>query len=78
MATTNIILAARIDKETVKDFDALAKSAGLDRSSYLKIWVSVIRRLKREHALSAVSSIPPEMLKGFPGRPSDEAAGKVT
>ncbi len=78
MSTTNPILATRIEPETLKEFDALAKCAGLERSSYLRLWVGTIRRLKREHALSAITSIPPEMLKGFPGRPTDEAAGKVT
>lgn len=78
MATANPILAARIERDTLKDFDALAKAAGLDRSSYLKLWIGMIRRLKREHAVSALSSIPAEMLKSFPGRPTDEASGKVT
>jgi len=78
MATTKVILSTRIDREAIKEFDTLAKTAGLDRSGYLQLWISTIRRLKREYAVTAVSSIPTEMLKGFPGRPTDEAAGKVT
>lgn len=72
------IIAGRVDLDAIKEFDALAKCAGLDRSGYLQLWIATIRRIKREHAVSAVSSIPSDMLKGYPGRPTDEAAGKVT
>lgn len=69
-----VTIAVRLHTEAVKDFDKLAKIAGLDRSGYLQLWISVIRRLKSEHAISAVTSIPTDMLKGHPGRPTDEVA----
>ena len=75
---TTTTVAVRLDVEAVKDFDALAKEAGVDRSGYMQIWVSVIRRIKRGNALIALSSIPNELLKGHPGRPTDEEAGKMT
>jgi hypothetical protein len=62
----------------MKDFDALAKAAGLDRAGYLQAWIGAIRRLRREYALHAITAIPRDMFKGFPGRPTDEEAGKVT
>ena len=71
-------VGVRVDAEAVKQFDALAKEAGLDRSGYLQVWLGQIARIKRGNALIALTSIPSELLKGHPGRPTDEEAGKVT
>lgn len=75
---TNGLLSVRVPKEVLSEIDGLAKASRLERSEYVKLWLGVIGRLKREYALAAVTSIPPDMLKGYPGRPTDEAAGKVT
>lgn len=74
--TTTVVV--RIDADAVRDFDLLAREAGVDRSGYLQLWFGQIRRVKRGHALTALTSLPPEILKGLPGRPTDEAAGKLT
>ena len=69
-------VGVRIKDTVLKDFDALAKAANLDRSGYTQLWFGVISRLKKEHAIAGLTSIPPEMLKGFPGRPTDAEADK--
>jgi len=74
MTTSKVVLATRISKEAMQDFDLLAKSAGLDRSAYLQAWIGQIRKIKRENALAAITSIPVDLLKGSPGRPSNEEA----
>jgi len=74
----NPLLSVRIQGEVMDSLDELAAAARLDRAEYVKLWLGVISRVKRPFAVTAVTSIPPEMLKGFPGRPTDEEAGKVT
>jgi hypothetical protein len=71
-------ITARLDTEALRAFDLLAQEAGVDRSGYLQLWVTRIARVKRGYAIRALDSFPDEILKGLPGRPTDEDAGKVT
>jgi len=76
VTTTNALLSVRVSRDVLDDIDKLASAARLDRSEYVKLWLGVIARVKREAAVTAVTSIPAELLKGFPGRPNETAAGK--
>lgn len=67
----DINLQCRVSSRIMKDFDNLAEAAGLRRSSYLKMWIAMIIRLKREHAIRALTALPDTFFKASPGRPRE-------
>ena len=63
----------RVSANVIAAVDNLAGAANLDRAEYLKLWLGVICRLRREHAIAAITAIPAEYFKSFPGRPTNAA-----
>ena len=61
---------------TDKEIQALSLLAGAAGSksamTYAQMWILHLVRLKREYALHALTAIPRDYFKGYPGRPSED------
>lgn len=68
-----------LDEKEVHALTLLAGAAGSERlTDYARTWLRHIARLKREYALHAITAIPREYFKGFPGRPTDDEGAPPT
>jgi hypothetical protein len=69
-------LNIRINRDVMLKLHQLAGASHMEVPDYVRYWFGVMARLKPQYSTKAAATIPDDMFKGMPGRPSENANGE--
>ena len=60
----------RVEESTIDHLSEIGTYAGMDKNAYAAMVLNTFARLRPEHALDAIPSIPKQYFRRGPGRPT--------